>query len=346
MKKTNKFILSLSILMIALLVYAFIIEPKYSIESKPTIKKSTSYDKDEFKTGDELVRQLQEKHGDLLYDTFSDAEYEEEELDKSEYFSDSKDFTIIDTLNSSEQSFENNSSLKEYSVVSFRVHNDQLKKIKTSHKAEFSSVVNDVQLQKELWHRFTQLIPSENRTMIKRFKIMTDGTDNTLGYVQQMYEEDYWELALDYKDAENSKDLYETLIHEYGHLFSLNSFEYTKERSCQLDELLDVCYKADSYLYTFYSNFWQGELAKTWPGESASEDEVIDFYDLHSEKFVSDYAATDVTEDFAESWMFFILTEKPKSNQISDDKILFFYQYPELVQLRNTLLENLNEQYK
>lgn len=339
--------------MVVLLAYAFIIEPKYSSDSKPVIKKVTTANQTDFETGDKIIKELQEKHGDLLYNEFMDkedfgneTELDEKSLSRLQEFTDSEDSKIIDALEYPEEPIESEPVIKEKSVISFRIHKDQLKKVKASRDDEFSSFIKNTKLQNELWQRFAHLVPVENREMIKRFKVMTDGADNTLGYVQQMYDENYWELALDYKDAENLKDLYATLIHEFGHLFSLNSSEYTKNKDCSTDKLLDVCYKQNTYIYDFYQQFWQDDLIDEWPGTSASEDELIDFYDAHFDEFVSDYATTDVIEDFAESWMYFILIKKPKSKEIADDKILFFYQYPELVQLRNTLLKNLSEHYK
>jgi hypothetical protein len=50
---------------------------------------------------------------------------------------------------------------------------------------------------------------------------------------------------------------------------------------------------------------------------------------------------TNPEEDIAESWSFFILSPKPAGNTIAEQKILFFYNYSELVQLRNEILNNL-----
>jgi hypothetical protein len=46
-------------------------------------------------------------------------------------------------------------------------------------------------------------------------------------------------------------------------------------------------------------------------------------------------------EDIAESWAFFVLSPKPELKSIADEKILFFYEYPELVELRTQILNNI-----
>lgn len=310
-----------AVMMMVLLTFAYFDQAELTtstMKPKSSIKKIDGSQMIDYTIGDKIIQKIEQKHGDVLYEVKEDDAY----------------------------SFDATSSYREQEIVAFNVdEKDKLHIKKTSSKEEFTSILEDTQLQQELWHRFTDLIPAENREMVNKFIIMTDGQDNMLAYVQQMYDENQWNLALDYQDAQNLNGLYATLIHEYGHLFSLNSYEYIDGKNCTTDEILDFCYRANSYLYEFYDTFWKGNVIKDWPGTSADENEALDFYDIYSEEFVTAYAATDVTEDFAESWMYFILSEKPESYQISDDKILFFYAYPELVLLRNEILNNLFEHY-
>ena len=56
---------------------------------------------------------------------------------------------------------------------------------------------------------------------------------------------------------------------------------------------------------------------------------------------MDDYAVTDISEDIAETWAFFVLSPRPQGDTMADQKLLFFYQYPELVQVRQHILENL-----
>ncbi|MBK9051223.1 MAG: hypothetical protein IPL78_09985 [Chloroflexi bacterium] len=46
---------------------------------------------------------------------------------------------------------------------------------------------------------------------------------------------------------------------------------------------------------------------------------------------MTDYAATNPAEDIAETFMAFVLEPKPNGDTIAEEKVLFFYQYPELV---------------
>ncbi|MEZ4643120.1 MAG: hypothetical protein R3E31_10390 [Chloroflexota bacterium] len=67
------------------------------------------------------------------------------------------------------------------------------------------------------------------------------------------------------------------------------------------------------------------------------ESDMEDFYYDHEDWFVTDYAATNPGEDIAESFTAFILQPKPTEDTLAAEKILFFYDYPELVALRKDL---------
>jgi len=56
--------------------------------------------------------------------------------------------------------------------------------------------------------------------------------------------------------------------------------------------------------------------------------------------FVTVYASTNATEDLAESFVHFVINEKPIAAGKKYDKIRFFYAYPELVKLRSQLRES------
>ncbi|MEC8762510.1 MAG: hypothetical protein VXY40_07145, partial [Actinomycetota bacterium] len=55
----------------------------------------------------------------------------------------------------------------------------------------------------------------------------------------------------------------------------------------------------------------------------------------HEEDFVSDYAATNVVEDFAESFMTFVLEPEPDDDTVIGQKLLFFWDRPEYVEIRD-----------
>ena len=84
-----------------------------------------------------------------------------------------------------------------------------------------------------------------------------------------------------------------------------------------------------------------------WNQINLEEDEDLyyekldDFYSKYEDQFLTDYSATNPAEDIAESFGFFVFADKPDGDRIAEQKILFFYQYPELVELRTKILNNV-----
>ena len=58
------------------------------------------------------------------------------------------------------------------------------------------------------------------------------------------------------------------------------------------------------------------------------------FYLRHQADFVTDYASTDPSEDIAESFTYFVLWDAPEGDAVWEEKLNFFYRYPELVEFR------------
>ena len=69
--------------------------------------------------------------------------------------------------------------------------------------------------------------------------------------------------------------------------------------------------------------------------------EVHEFYAKYPDQFVSEYAATNPVEDIAESWTEFVMRPKPTGTSIADQKVQFFYEYPELVETRRQILQGV-----
>jgi len=96
----------------------------------------------------------------------------------------------------------------------------------------------------------------------------------------------------------------------------------------------------------YYNAFWL-DIYDEWNRIEFESDEqeyyeaLEGFYEKYKDRFVTDYAVTRPEEDIAESFSFFILAPKPAGDTIAEQKILFFYQRPELVALREELLKNI-----
>ena len=224
----------------------------------------------------------------------------------------------------------------------------------------------------EIWDYFSAMIPYEYRENLVEFIIFTGGSDGTLAMVDSYlyYDEnetpirDEWALNVDIEDAFIDGELYAdssdtygltyTLIHEFGHLLTLTIEQvepvdwYTEEEyntafeACDGVFIREGCADEDSYITAFYEDFWT-DIYGEWDEIQyiLDDDEYYDalytFYLDHEEQFVNDYAATDLGEDIAESFAYFVVREKPLGDSIWEEKMLFFYDYDEFVDLRHSI---------
>lgn len=230
--------------------------------------------------------------------------------------------------------------------------------------ADLQDEQDDSAAHARLWSYFTALIPLEARHTLAEFSIMTDGQENVLAAVAQTYDDpNRWGLEVDIADTGDYFYLTFTLAHEFAHLLtlapdqvtpSLAIFNNPDDNDIYLDEVSacstffpgEGCSQPDSYINAFYDEFWAG-IYDEWNEINLEEDEDLyaekldEFYYKYEDRFLTDYSATHPAEDIAEAFGFFVFAEKPAGDTIAEQKILFFYQYPELEQLRSEILSNV-----
>ena len=223
---------------------------------------------------------------------------------------------------------------------------------------------DDEQSQQQVWDYFTSIIPFEQREIIAEYAIVTDGQGGTLAAVSQTYTDpELWSLQVDIADTANYYDLTYTLVHEFGHLLTLGStqvppslaiFNNPEDDDIYFQEVSacpnyfpgEGCATSDSYINNYYNQFWV-DIYDEWNEINLEEDDDIyyekldEFYYKYEDRFVTSYAATNLEEDIAESWTFFIFSPQPAGDTIAEQKVLFFYQYPELVELRANILSDM-----
>ncbi|MCF6139061.1 hypothetical protein [Pseudalkalibacillus berkeleyi] len=228
-----------------------------------------------------------------------------------------------------------------YEVIGGELENPQLESV----APEFQTLQKDEHQQQSLWETFSEMIPAEKRKMITHFGFYTDGPDDTLAYVEQMDGQPAeWGMYIDVQDGKNAS-IFPTIVHEYGHVMSLG-VDQTNHMSDECDTLsLDEgCVDEDSYIYLFHKSFWE-DLQLDWEDSVDPEDSdsVYAFYEDRSDQFVNDYAATNVVEDFAESFAYYVFQPLPSETRIREEKIAFFDQFPELITLRGEILLGLRD---
>jgi cysteine-rich repeat protein len=181
----------------------------------------------------------------------------------------------------------------------------------------------------EIWLMYDTLIPREwYGKYVTEFIIFSDGYGGTLAYVEQTRgNDDEWLTAFDINDIFDNGEHIDreetifTIIHEYAHILTLNRDQVDTNRGgCDTYTIYEGCVNRDSYYYAFEDEFWSG-------GGGGGRDD-----------FVTNYASSDEAEDMAETFAAFVLWEKPGTPQNgADKKVLFFYRFPELVELRDQI---------
>lgn len=195
-----------------------------------------------------------------------------------------------------------------------------------------------------IWSYFTGLFPVETRPNLVMFGIYTSSTsdgkfDTTLT--------EKWIMKINILSLEDSYYVSSALIHEYGHYLTLNptQMEGRKDEwgNC-LEDSYYGCQPAGAYLNLFYWKFWD-DIYPEWSdidyGSKKYDTEINSFYLKYKDRFLNDYAATDPLEDIAESWTAFILNPTPTGDKISEQKVKFFYDFPELVELRYQIIKGI-----
>ena len=268
---------------------------------------------------------------------------------------------ILDT-GRTDQTFEGEDSTI---LITYDVSGDLLSDpVNRSVSDELRAWQKDRATHESIWNYFVSIIPAERRALLTRFFIFTDGRGNHLAAVSPtLRNPEQWILHVDIADAESYYDLTYTLIHELGHLLTLNSgqvppsdaiFEHPDNETVYRQEVAacpqyftgEGCSQPESYINQFFVRFWP-YLYADWEQIDLEEDEdtrsrrIKDFYETYQDQFLSDYAPTSPAEDIAESWTFFVLSPKPELTSIANEKILFFYEYPELIALREDILTRL-----
>jgi hypothetical protein len=169
-------------------------------------------------------------------------------------------------------------------------------------------------------------------------------------------------------DNKTDKDfLKKVLIHEMMHVISLQNNQFnnlTAENFDPSDRLKydkaelkcspnyfnsHGCFKADSYLSTFYSRFWTGDFKTEYDKIQQETDKatftnsLISWGENNQDKFVSKNAFIDLAESFS-FWALGLNLENPTQTQMK--KINFFNSYPELKAVKDSYLNTFDKKFE
>lgn len=218
-----------------------------------------------------------------------------------------------------------------------------------------------------VWEVIRDLLPPDILVAeVREYQVFTDGPDETLAYVEPLAADPaFWLMAIDTADVQVvngtlSDDVVHTIVHEFAHIVTLENNQVPPDPdagaeegsavavACQTFYTGEGCSLPDSYINQFFLAYWDDLFDELLDIEAiedqlAYEDALYAFYEQYEDRFVTDYAATNPGEDIAESFTFFVLRDAPVGGTQADEKVLFFYDFPQMVAIREHIRAQLGE---
>jgi len=211
----------------------------------------------------------------------------------------------------------------------------------------------------DLWEDYKKVSPDIfTKEYISYLRVFYDEDESSAAYVEtDRNDYDKWGLGINLADLGRSnekehKQLVDTLIHEFAHIVTLNNKEIDfkiRKRNCDTYHSGEGCLKENSYLNQFVQEFWDAsDFENSEEIEDERDDEDKDdisdvYFEDHSDEFVSSYSTWHPAEDIAETFAIYVLEDKPRNDEKEvDEKILFFYDFEELINMRDMIRQNFD----
>ena len=231
-------------------------------------------------------------------------------------------------------------------ITLYRVVGADIQK-KTDYQVSGQDLVyqNDVARHQELWGFTKDVVPSSHRNYMNEFMIYNGEITGSAGYVFETAQDlSTWQMGLAINYADDQNELLYTIIHEFGHILTLNNTQLNSSVSsndCSNYHTGEGCSKAAAFINKLYNLGW-ADVWSEYQQAQNSQTALQAFYNRYQDRFVTNYAATNPGEDIAEVFATFVtMAERPQGNTIAERKILLMYEENELVQLRDYIRNNL-----
>ena len=202
-------------------------------------------------------------------------------------------------------------------------------------------------LTASVWDTFVRIASVEfAASRVDEFHVGDAPDVDNAASVLHMDDRDRWILSANLAVSDERHDLMVTLVHEFGHILTLQSGQMsTATGACPTLELDEGCLADDATMWVFHERFWAayGDSAPTFDNQDGALGRG--FFDAHEDDFVSDYAATNVIEDIAESFMVFVLENRPTGTSVAAQKLEFFWGIPEYVEIRERIRAEFADEF-
>lgn len=196
--------------------------------------------------------------------------------------------------------------------------------------------IEDVEFEKaskEAWEEIKKIFPSNVLINIKYYNPfntpkLEEGSATYGGFISKDQNDD---CVIAVNVSLGMETIPYTFYHEYGHYLSLNDDQFIEPTSmsdCVLKNYYDLKLKDNAYLKNFFNKFYKYIYDDMVEGKGSYH-----FFLRHNNEYVSKYASTSLLEDFAESFACFMIDNEEET---AKEKIEFFKEYPEFIELKNT----------
>ncbi len=196
---------------------------------------------------------------------------------------------------------------------------------------------------REYFTRVFEIFPNEYDVKLRQLEVFA-GEAYFDAFVETLPPDNkYWLYAAHedlFYDIDSEPNT-ELIVHELAHIISYEEIigvPRPAETSCSKYFKQYGCPAANSYLGQFVEMFWSGADLELASRRSDFEDAAA-YYKTHKDEFVSEYAAQNPEEDFAESFLSFVVGGD-EVGSTATKKINFFNQYQKLLSVRAEILQN------
>ncbi|MDR2940721.1 MAG: hypothetical protein LBV08_10460, partial [Clostridiales bacterium] len=147
---------------------------------------------------------------------------------------------------------------------------------------------------------------------------------------------DYLDITHVEGKAYSDNDFFRDFAEAYGNYLATKEGQTSYGKEYQQDmapfEELTFILNENGTLYKFAKEFWE-ELST----QNGQQIYGPGLYSAYPGYFVNEEASQNFTSDFSNSFAEFVVSEKPEGDSVIDQKIKFFYGYPEFVSVRERL---------
>ncbi len=187
-------------------------------------------------------------------------------------------------------------------------------------------------------HLLRVTTPAFATSMITQYETGDDPDSDTLAYVTSAADPSKWVFATNLAYIDDADLLLSTLVHEYAHMLSLGADDTDATATeCDTEWAGAGCLLPDADLERFAQQFW-ADYTDAPARDNVDVDVAWDFYQAHEEDFVDDYAATNASEDFAETFAAYVVEpETDTTDSVIAEKFAFFAALPEYAGARERI---------